>query len=199
MRFLAFGDLHQDLQDLERVKKKIKKVEIDCIICLGDFTIFSNYTKEVLELINDLGKRTLLIHGNHEDEKEIEKLCKKFPNIEFAHKKIITIEGVTFLCYGGGGFAEREPEFRKFVKEHNAEIKEKNKLVLVTHAPPLNSALDEVGPDWHVGVRDYADFIEKYSPIVALSGHIHETFKRKQVKNKTLLVNPGGDGEVFEL
>ncbi|GIU69604.1 MAG: hypothetical protein KatS3mg002_0840 [Candidatus Woesearchaeota archaeon] len=30
--------------------------------------------------------------------------------------------------------------------------------------------------EWHVGCENFRSFIEKYQPIIAVSGHIHETF-----------------------
>jgi Icc-related predicted phosphoesterase len=64
---------------------------------------------------------------------------------------------------------------------------------------PFGTALDAITEDWHVGVKDFTDFILKHKPLLAISGHIHESYKQKQVMGKTLLVNPGGDGEIFEI
>jgi DNA repair exonuclease SbcCD nuclease subunit len=38
--------------------------------------------EESLEKINSMKKTTLLIHGNHEEEKTLKKLCKKYQYIK---------------------------------------------------------------------------------------------------------------------
>lgn len=200
MKFLAFVDMHQDLQDFALLRHKIEQhKDIQFIICLGDFTFFGHNMPELMELLDHLGKKIYLIHGNHEHEDDLEELAKKFDNIEFAHKKIIFVEDIALVFFGGGGFSHREPEFKAFVKKYDKKLRLAKKIVLATHPPPHKTALDEVAPGWNVGVKDFRDFITEYKPILAISGHIHESYKRKQVLEKTVLVNPGGDGEIFEI
>lgn len=200
MKFLAFVDMHQDAHDFEVLKKRIEMhPDINCIVCLGDFTFFGYNMPELLDILNSLGKKLYLIHGNHEDEIELEKIISKYKNIEFVHKKIIDIEGVTFVFFGGGGFSVREPEFKEFVKKNEDKIKSAKTVVLGTHPPPYKTILDELSPGWNVGVKDFKEFIEKYNPVLAISGHIHENYKKTGKLKNTILVNPGGDGEIFNI
>jgi len=197
MKFLAFVDLHQSFEEILILKEKSN--EVDFIICLGDFTIFGNNVENLLEILNDFGKKIYLIHGNHEDEKELSSLCKNYKNIEFVHKKIIEINNKIFVFYGGGGFSKFEPEFKRLVKRNKKLLDSNSDLILCTHAPPLNTKMDRISEGWHVGIKDFKDFIKNYSPSLSISGHIHESYKKKQILGKSLLVNPGGDGEVFEI
>lgn len=200
MKFLAFVDMHQDMQDFEILQKRIESnSNISCIVCLGDFTFFGHNMQQLLEILNSLGKKLYLIHGNHEDEKSIEKIINKYKNIAFVHKQIVEIEGVNFVFFGGGGFSSREPEFKELIKKNQEKLGTAKKIVLATHPPPYKTTLDELSPGWHVGVKDFKEFIEKYNPILAISGHIHENYKKTQKYKKTILANPGGDGEVFEV
>ena len=197
MKFLVFVDLHQDFGELEQVKEK--SLGVDFLLCLGDFTIFGMHMEEILEKIDSIGKPVYLIHGNHESRKEVETACASFSNIEFMHKKTLSKDNTLFLFFGGGGFSQREPEFSRFVSKHMKEIASHKNKVLLTHAPPIDTDLDAVTEDWHVGVEDYREFIDQYKPNFAFSGHIHESYKKKQKLGETVLVNPGGDGEVFEI
>ena len=200
MKFLAFVDMHQDLGDFAILQERLAaNPDVKHIICLGDFTFFGQNMPELLELLDSLEKDVFLIHGNHEDEEEIDKIIKKYAHITFVHKKIVEIDGVTFVFFGGGGFSSKEPEFKKLVRTHDSLLRSSKKIVLATHPPPYNTILDELQPGWNVGVKDFKEFIETYDPVLAISGHIHENYKKQGLHKKTLLVNPGGDGEIFEV
>ncbi|MFT4326214.1 MAG: metallophosphoesterase family protein [Candidatus Woesearchaeota archaeon] len=199
MNILIFTDLHQDFESYDILLDKSKKA--DHIICLGDFTFFNHNLELMLELINNLGNKTrkvYLIHGNHEQVEHVKIYTEHFENIIFVHNSIITIDTLTAVFFGGGGFASREPDFEKLVRKHKDVLHNAKDIILCTHAPPRDTILDEVH-ERHVGVKDFKDFIEKYEPVLAVSGHIEEHAKEKQVIGKTLVTNPGEDGEIFEL
>lgn len=197
MKFVAFVDLHQDLVDFDVVKNSAK--DADFILCLGDFTIFGSDQDKMLAMINKLGKKVYLIHGNHEDASEVKQDCAKYQNVEFVHKKMIEIDGKLFVFHGGGGFSSREHAFKHWITKNKDFIKKHHDIILATHAPPEDTLLDAITDDWHVGVKDYTDFIKDFKPVLAVSGHIHESYKQQQVLGETLVVNPGGDGELFEI
>ncbi len=178
---------------------KSYKDQVDFYLCLGDFTIFNSNLKEMLSLLNSIGKKVYLIHGNHEDESDIKELIADYKNVEFVHKQLVDIDGKLFIFFGGGGFSLRENAFKHLIEKNKDKIEKYKDIILATHAPPFGTALDSITEDWHVGVKDFTDFILKHKPLLAISGHIHESYKQKQVMGKTLLVNPGGDGEIFEI
>jgi len=199
MKFLAFVDLHQDFNDLELIRLKIEDTDPDFIICAGDFTIFGNELTGILSVLETLGKPIYIIHGNHEVESELRIACSNFKSIHFSHKKIVQIKDFTFVFYGGGGFSTKEPSFSKFINKNKGIIQSAKNLFLITHAPPYNTCLDEISSEVHVGVSDFRKFIETYKPILAISGHIHESYKKQEFIGPTLVINPGWDGEVFEI
>ena len=199
MKFLAFVDLHQDLEEFIVLRQKVDRENVDFIVCLGDFSWFGSHQKELLSLFNDIGKKIFLIHGNHESEDDLSLLSKKFKHIQFVHNSILTIDSKTFVFHGGGGFSSREPTFKKLVKDNEEILKNAKALVLATHAPPYGTVLDLIHAGTHVGVKDYVDFIKEFNPLLAISGHIHESSKKREVRKNTLLCNPGGDGEIFVL
>jgi Icc-related predicted phosphoesterase len=197
MKFIGFVDLHQDINELMILKSHSKSV--DFYVCLGDFTIFGNNLHEMLALFNTLGKKIYVIHGNHESESETRKFSVEYPNVVFVHKQMIDINGKLFVFFGGGGFSYRENNFKNFIAKNHELLGKYKEKILCTHAPPFGTQLDAITEDWHVGVKDFTDFIVKYKPLLAISGHIHESYKQKQVIGDSLLVNPGGDGELFEI
>ncbi|MBW2969947.1 metallophosphoesterase [Candidatus Woesearchaeota archaeon] len=201
MEILAFADLHNSTIAYKKIQKKIKKHKPDYIICLGDLTFFGTHIETMMRKLGELKKPLILLPGNHEPESILKKLSKKYKNITYAHRKIMTIKEYTFVIHGGGGFYDTKPakdkDFEKFIRENKKRLK--GKIILLTHAPPKNTKLDKL--DWagHVGCGSYTEFIKKYKPMLALSGHLHENFGVMQKKGKTLLCNPGPEGMVFKI
>lgn len=204
MRILAFTDLHAGITAYKKLLLKVKKFNPDLLICTGDFTIFEQNIEPVLGKIAELGKPVLLIHGNHESDAIVAKIAKRHPNIAFIHNKFHKIGEYTFIGHGGGGFygqgdnLEGDEEFEELIRQNKRKLK--GKLVLLTHAPPARTKLDYI--DWigdHVGCTSYTDFINKYNPLLALSGHLHENFCVKEKYGKTVLLNPGPEGMIIEL
>jgi Icc-related predicted phosphoesterase len=178
--------------------------DADVLVCAGDFTIFENDMESILRKLNSIGKPIILIHGNHETSAMILSAITGMPNIHFIHKSHHIIDDVIFFGYGGGGFGHVDPKFdivsQQFMNELR-EIERKNnreyQLVLVTHAPPYGTTLDDLG--YHVGSKSIRAFIEKEQPLIAISGHIHESAGQQDMIKKSLLINPGPQGKIIEL
>ncbi|MAG38453.1 hypothetical protein CMO90_00010 [Candidatus Woesearchaeota archaeon] len=195
MKILAYTDHHGSPDELKEVAEKVKKADI--IICAGDFTIFEHEVEFIMHQMNNLSKKTLLIHGNHEAEETTNLLSKHFKNIKFLHKKAYETNGYLFLGYGGGGFATIEPEFEEQSKEFKKLMKRK-KTILITHGPPYGTKLDIMGGG-HVGNKSFTKFIKEAQPDLFICGHLHERFHTKDKIGKTILINPGPDGEIIEI
>ncbi len=203
MRVLAFTDLHGSPRAYRRLQEKVRKHKPDCIFCLGDFTIFETGIESMLKKLSDLKKPVLIIHGNHEDEDLLEELCELYPNLLFIHRKVVELGEFKVVAHGGGGFygtgrAAKDSDFDAFVKSAKKDMA--GKLIFITHAPPKNTKLDISA--WlhrHVGCSSYFDFIKKYKPLLVLCGHLHENFGVRDKIGKTLIVNPGPEGMVFQI
>lgn len=199
MKILGFADMHGSISALKKLKKKAKKADI--ILCLGDFTIFSDNMPYFLKKINKLGKPVLLIHGNHEFKKEVQMLVKDMKNITFFHKKSKIIGDCLFLGHGGGGFSLRDKSFDKtWAKRFKEKIKKhkKKRVVFMTHQPPYGSEVDMVW-DEHCGSKSYRDFYKKNRVDVLFTGHLHETADVIEVVKGTTLINPGPKGYIVEV
>jgi Icc-related predicted phosphoesterase len=211
MKILAFTDIHgsskhlgyisghETLKLLDRFKKEIKEKKIGLVVCTGDFTLFGDHIELLLKKISQLGTEVLLIHGNHEDEIEVKVLSKRYPNIEFLHKKMKRIGDYVFIGYGGGGFAKRDPEFVHTMKKLTEKLSKNDKIVLLTHGPPFGTKIDQRPGYGHVGNQDYREFIEKHNVVLALSGHIHEGFGKQQKIGKALVMDAGPEGKILTL
>ncbi|MBI4438904.1 metallophosphoesterase family protein [Candidatus Woesearchaeota archaeon] len=197
MNILAYADIHGNPAAINALRKKAKKADI--AICAGDFTVFGARINQIIRQLDSLGRKTLLIHGNHEDEQEVEQLCSKTRNITYIHGKNCRVEhnGQKYLVigYGGGGFSLRDKGFERFASR--TKPKQDESLILVTHAPPHNTKLDML---WeHRGRKSITDFIKKAKPALAICGHFHENFGKQDKLGQTRIVNPGPKGMVINL
>lgn len=202
MKILFFVDTHGSPGKMHRLKEKAK--DADVIVCAGDFTIFENDIREILRIFNDFGKPLLLINGNHETPSGVMIECERLKNLHFIHKNYYIAGNIIFYGFGGGGFSIRDESFNRESELFIAEFKglsdannKKYKLVLVTHAPPYGTRLDDLGG--HVGSKSVAEFILKHKPIVAVSGHLHENSGIEDRMNDTTIINPGPDGMILDI
>lgn len=197
MKLLTFSDLHASKGSMDKLEQLAK--HCDALICAGDFTFFGNHQKEVLTRLNSFGKPVIVVHGNHEDSEEVGQDVLDLENCVFLHGTSHVVHDTLFLAWGGGGFslhdrglAERSEYFLNRAKYHHG------KVVLVTHAPPHRTALDNM--DGHyVGNQTIRDVIQYLQPQLFVSGHIHETFGNVDKIGKTVCVNPGPHGLIIDL
>lgn len=198
MKVLAFTDLHTDLKILKQLDTKVK--EADLILCSGDIAWLGDGAKEMIKHFENWNKPMLLIHGNHESKEEIKSFTKKSENVEFIHKKVVIKEDMMIIGHGGEWYNQTSPDFEAWTIKLQEEITKKNpkKIILIVHMPVYNTKIDYIHSA-HRGNKSYRKFIEKFQPNLVLMGHFHETFHFRDIIGKSLLLNPGPDGEFIEL
>jgi len=196
MKILAFVDLHGNLTALKKLVQRAKKDDIELVICAGDITVFGDRLKRLIGFFRKINKPFLIIHGNHEENSEIQKACSAFHNCINIHKKGFRGEGFIILGYGGGGFSLVDKEFEKIAERFKQMIKKGEKVILVTHAPPYNTNIDKIGKN-SCGNKSIRKFIYEVKPVLAISGHLHENAGKKDNIGKTVVINPGYKGKVI--
>ena len=199
MKILTFVDLHSNISALKKIIRKSKQA--DLLLCAGDISLFEKQLDKIFELLTQAKKPVLIIHGNHEEPTTLTKLCKRYKNIVFIHKKIKSFDKAVFIGFGGEGFSLTSKDFEHFIKKKKRELnelKKKNrKLVLITHAPPFGY-LDKVDSH-HAGNKSFRDFILRFKPLLHICGHFHEHAKKTAMLGKTKIINPGPEGKIIQI
>ncbi|MBU2576634.1 MAG: metallophosphoesterase [Nanoarchaeota archaeon] len=134
------------------------------------------------------------------------KMIKKYKNILRFDYSYALVEDLVFI----GGFGHTSPgQVRSSAyKKHKAKLNKlfkqfgkKNrggKAIFVFHNMPYKCKLDKIStmsPDGrklrgYYGSKMTRRIIDKYQPVLAIGGHIHENFGKCKI-GKTLVVNPG--------
>lgn len=194
MKLLLFGDNHGDQRSLEQVKQKAPQA--DLLICIGDITVFEKDIKPILDQLNQLNKKVLLVHGNHEDDSTLKTLCEPRDNLFFIHDGIYQTDNYAFVGYGGGGFAQNDPHFDKRSKLYRLAIKNK-KHILVLHQPPYGYV--DVVNGRHTGNKSFTHYIQDTHPVLVCCGHIHDCSGKTATAGKTTIINVKPEGVFFEI
>jgi len=197
MKLQIFSDVHHDLKALER----LLAVEADHYIAAGDLVNWSRGLDAVGELLQTRAPRVHVLPGNHEHADTIAVFCARFA-LHALHGQSFTDHGWRIAGLGHssptpfdtpGEYSEAEFETRL------AALDAPGPLVLVCHAPPLGTALDEAAPGRHFGSRAVAEFLARRQPEYFFCGHIHEAAGRTIPLGRTQATNVGKLGYLLEL
>jgi Icc-related predicted phosphoesterase len=200
VRILAISCFHGDIENLLNFTDRISGLNIDIVVCPGDFT--DNYLPKgftrvglaeiILEELKILGKPLIAVPGSWDGEL-IDFLAKKGVSV---HGKGKEVSGIGFYGFGGAKtpfntpFEPGEEEIERGLERGFKDVKGAKVLVQVTHAPPARTAVDIITSGAHVGSEVVRKFIEEKQPELAICSHIHEGRGIDEIK-KTKIVNSG--------
>ena len=195
LRLVALADIHGTLAFLPAVEDVLRQA--DAVIIAGDITDFggSEMVASVIEAIASINPHIAAVHGNCDRPQVQTYLAEQGVGVHGQAKKIGDL-----ICVGVGGAlvcsgrTPNEVDDEAFAAAIDLLGQDPSAgpqpLVLVTHQPAYGTRLDTVPGNGHAGSRAIRAFIERYRPILAVSGHFHEVIGVDQI-GPTTLVNPG--------
>ncbi len=196
-RLLVFSDIHNDARALER----LMTIEADYYFAAGDLVSWSRGLDKMGEIMRPRARHVYVLPGNHESEADIAQFCSRFGFVNF-HGGTLELAGA---YVGGLGYSSPTP-FDTPGEYSEAEMAERlakfaglDPLVMICHAPPLDTALDRVHDGLHAGSRAVRDFIEKVQPAHFFCGHIHEAEGVVVRMGRTMAMNVGKKGYLLEV
>ncbi|HEC99528.1 MAG TPA: serine/threonine protein phosphatase [Proteobacteria bacterium] len=193
MRIIAFGDIHERTENIEKIKDLSRA---DCVIITGDLTNVGGIDKAKLVLEN-VRRHNSNLHaqaGNFDQKKVQDYLTELHINL---HANGFLIENAGIFGVGGSNYTPfntpieySEEEINNFIYQGFTKVKNAALKIFVTHAPPFDTSVDVVSGGHHVGSKAVRSFIEEHQPQVCITGHIHEATGRDTI-GQTIVINPG--------
>ena len=196
-RLLIFSDIHNDARSLEQ----LIKTEADYYFSAGDLVSWARGLDKMGDILERRSGRVYVLPGNHESERDIAQFCERHGFANF-HGTSLEVNGthVAGLGYSSptpfdtpGEYSEEE------IGARLAKFAALKPLVLICHAPPLNTDLDRVRDGLHAGSRAVREFIEKFQPAYFFCGHIHEAEGVVIQMGATRAQNVGKRGYLLEV
>jgi Icc-related predicted phosphoesterase len=199
MRVLLFGDLHGDTEATRRIAAQLKQVRYG--FCLGDVVSFGRGLLDALSLL-DVGTNLYVLPGNHETEEAVRNGCAGHSHLHYFHGQHVTFGNATFAGLGGGVEAEFGMPFELTENAASRLLKTFRKLpnlILVSHTPPYDTAVDLARGGQHIGARCIRSFVLEAKPAAVYSGHVHEAEGKTDSLGPTRLRAVGRAGYTLEI
>jgi Icc-related predicted phosphoesterase len=197
VRLLAFSDLHRDKDQAAALVRLAR--DADVVVGAGDFASFRIGLSGVIEVLRAITAPTVLVPGNAETDSALWRACAGWESAHVLHGEGTEIAGVQF--FGLGAAVPPTPLPWSFdLSEEEAEAKLErcpDGAVLVVHSPP-KGYVDEVRGKGY-GSKAILRAIERARPVLALCGHIHQSWGREARIGPTRVVNVGPGGMFFDV
>jgi uncharacterized protein len=197
VRLLIFSDIHNDWKTLEQ----LLAVEADYYIAAGDQVTWAKGVERCGEILQKRGDKVYVLPGNHESADQVANMCARFGLHNF-HERHFQVGKwrVAGLGYSNPTPFDTPGEYSETqLADRLTRFADLDPLVLVCHAPPFGTPLDEIRSGLHAGSHSVRDFIQKHQPAYFFCGHIHEAEGVEVEIGKTRAKNVGKKGHLLEL
>jgi len=199
MKILAFSDLHRDVDAAKIILDS--SGDADLLIGAGDFATTGQGAGETLSLLAQSAKPVIVVHGNHDDPKEIAGICQPSESLHYLHGQSLSFGGIRFFGLGGeipsrNGFPWNAAESENRAADMLLECPDD--AILITHTPPFElSDLQKGGS--HEGSKAIKAHVLAHQPKLVLCGHIHNAWGMTATCGATLVQNLGPTINWFEV
>jgi len=187
LELLVCSDLHGSASALDMLVEAASAKRYDAVVVCGDFTTFgtTEYTKTFLK---QLDTRVIAIPGNCDVPDTVSVLEAANASV---HNAIADVDGWKFFGFGGGlPTSSGMPfEVEEDILERSLRAVAVEEGIMVTHVPAYGMN-DTLRSGHHGGSKGILRVAQEFKPVLALSGHIHES-QGRVLSASTVFVNPG--------
>jgi Icc-related predicted phosphoesterase len=197
VKLLIFSDIHNDWKTLER----LLAIEADYYIAGGDQVTWAKGFERCGEILEKRGDKVYVLPGNHESASDVAAMCARHGLHNF-HERHIEVGKwrVAGLGYSNPTPFNTPGEYTEpQIADRLQRFAELDPLVLICHAPPYDTPLDQIRRGLHAGSHSVRAFIDRYQPTYFFCGHIHEAEGVEATLGKTRAWNVGKKGHLLEL
>ena len=199
MRLAVLADLHGSVAHLQAIRGCLAGA--DAVVIAGDVTHFggADAAAHIIQAMEAINPHIAAVHGNCDRAEVQTYLADRGMGVHGQAKRLghLTFVGVGGALIGSGRTPNEADDSTLCAALHQASQgldpscgPGPQAMVLVTHQPAYGTRLDTPLVGGHTGSRAIRAFIEQYRPILAVSGHLHESVGVDQIGPTTLL-NPG--------
>jgi uncharacterized protein len=192
--WIVFGDIHERVEAVERIDE-VRLAE--GVFLSGDLTNIG--TREgagrIVSTVAAMNPRVLAQIGNMDTPVVERVLTEQGINV---HAQVRDLGGG--VCLAAVGYSTPTP-FGTPSEVDEAQICQWThdvlegagafeQVILMVHTPPRGSVVDRLPSGVHVGSPGVRALIEKYQPIIVVTGHIHEGAGEERI-GRSHVLNPG--------
>lgn len=201
-KILAAGDIHGDARRTKKLAEKAKKEDVDLVLLTGDLTFLETSTKNIIGPFAKVGKKVLIIPGNHETVATADFLTEIYPDTKNIHGYFVKAGEIGIFGAGGaniGPFSRiKDSELYRLLARGFKKVKDSKIKIMATHVPPSGSLADKfVGET--AGSPGVERAIKRFKPDIAICSHIHEVAGIEEKIGNTRVINVGDEGRVIEI
>jgi Icc-related predicted phosphoesterase len=192
--WIVFGDIHERITAVERIDNLALA---DGVFLSGDLTNLGSPESagRIVSAVTKINPRVYAQIGNMDTPAVERMLTEQGIN---AHGRVMDLgDGV---CLAAVGYSTPTPfgtpsevdesqicQWTHDVLERAAAFKH---VILMVHTPPRGDVVDKLPSGAHVGSPGVRALIEKYQPVIVVTGHIHEGVGQEMIARSHVL-NPG--------
>lgn len=193
MQILQLSDIHGAEFLIDEIGSDLEQADI--IALAGDITHFGGREAvgAIVEKISHYNTNIMAVAGNCDYPEVDDYLEEKGLSL---HRKVIGFgefdwAGISgsLPCPGSTPNEFSEEEFARWLETLQKDLRQAP-VILLIHQPPLETKNDALPDGTHVGSQALRAFIEKTSPLLCMTAHIHEGIGIDNIKN-CKIVNPG--------
>ena len=200
MKILAAGDIHGDTLRAEALAKKAKKEKVDLVVICGDITQAEKSTENLIGPFSKIGKKVLLIPGNHETQATADFLAELYGATNLHGYSYQFGDVGLFGCGSAniGLFQLTEDEILDTLEKGFNRVKGTKHKIMVTHVHPTETKMEKM-TNFFEGSSGVTKAIRKFHPDILLCSHVHEADGIEEKLGKTKVINVGRKGKIIEI
>ena len=187
LRLLACTDIHGSKEAVDMLVEASEKEMFDAVVVCGDFTTMGSLDF-VKDFVTRFETRVLGVPGNCDYPDTVGVLERANASV---HNMRVQLGGKTLYGFGGGAPTDSGMPFEvdESIIERSLRSIAVRDGIMVTHTPAFgfNDRLRSGGNGGSEGILRVAN---EFTPVLALSGHVHES-RGKVVTKDSTFVNPG--------
>ena len=199
MELLLVSDLHRDLDAARSIVERAAGVGV--VVGAGDFAVMRRGLQEVIDVLSDIDRPTVLVAGNGESPEELRDATRGWSGAHVLHGEAIEIDGVAFFGLGGAvpvtPFGDWSYDLTESAAGALLEACPED-AVLVSHSPPRGH-VDRDGSGTSHGSTALLETIRTRHPRLVVCGHIHASWEERSIDGDTPIVNAGPAGVAWSL